>query len=57
MRFLGIVDTCDLGALYLRLIADGHEVRVFISDKQCHGILAGMVERTDNWHDELSWIR
>jgi phosphoribosylamine--glycine ligase len=57
MRFLGIGDTCDLGALYLRLIADGHEVRVFISDKQCHGILAGMVERTDHWHDELSWIR
>jgi phosphoribosylamine--glycine ligase len=53
MRFLGIGDTCDLGALYLRLIADGHEVRVFISDKQCHGILAGMVERTDHWNDEL----
>ena len=27
MRFLGVTETCDLGALYLRLAADGHEVR------------------------------
>src|SRR4051812_26421378 len=27
MRFLGVTETCDLGALYLRLQAEGHEVR------------------------------
>ena len=28
MRFLGVTETCDLGALYLRLQAEGHEVRI-----------------------------
>jgi phosphoribosylamine--glycine ligase len=57
MRFLGIGDTCDLGALYLRLIEEGHEVRVSIANPLCHGTLAGLVARTANWRDELDWIR
>jgi hypothetical protein len=32
MRFLGIGDCCDLGAVYLHLIEEGHEVKVFIGN-------------------------
>ncbi len=57
MRFLGIGDYCDLNSLYLRLREDGHEVKVSISEKLCHGTLAGLVERTEDWGEDLPWIR
>jgi phosphoribosylamine---glycine ligase len=57
MRFLGVGDYCDLASLYLRLAAEGHEVKVSISEPQCHGTLAGMVSRTTDWESELPWIR
>ena len=57
MRFLGVGDSCDLGALYLRLLADGHEVKVFVGDPMCRGTLAGMVEHTTDWSAELDWIQ
>ena len=57
MRFLGLGDSCDLGALYLRLKEEGHEVKVDIAEPLCHGTLAGMVERTADWRAELEWIR
>ncbi|MFL6796737.1 MAG: hypothetical protein ACJ8F3_04925 [Xanthobacteraceae bacterium] len=57
MRFLGIGDCCDLGALYLRLLEEGHEVKVSIAHPLCHGTLAGMVEHTADWRAELAWIR
>ena len=57
MRFLGIGDYCDLSALYLRLAAEGHEVRVSISEPRCHGTLAGMVSRTEDWEADLPWVR
>jgi phosphoribosylamine--glycine ligase len=56
MRFLGIGDYCDLAALYLRLIEEGHEVRVSIANPLCRGTLAGMVEQTPQWEGELDWI-
>jgi phosphoribosylamine--glycine ligase len=57
MRFLGVTETCDLGALYMRLLADGHEVRVSVSEALAQGTLAGLVPRTEDWRQELDWIR
>jgi phosphoribosylamine--glycine ligase len=57
MRFLGIGDSCDLGALYLQLIAAGHDVRVCTAEPLCHGTLAGLVSRSDDWRADLEWIR
>ena len=57
MRFLGIGDYCDLAALYVRLLKEGHEVKIFIGNPLCHGTLAGLVERTIDWRSELDWIR
>jgi phosphoribosylamine---glycine ligase len=57
MRFLGIGDACDLGALYLRLVDDGHAVKVAIANPLCRGTLAGMVAQVEDWRAELNWIR
>jgi phosphoribosylamine--glycine ligase len=57
MRFLGIGDSCDLGALYLRLLGEGHEVKVHIANPLCHGTLAGMVPRVDDWKAERDWLK
>ncbi|HEX6374202.1 MAG TPA: hypothetical protein VFZ91_00615 [Allosphingosinicella sp.] len=56
MRFLGVSETCDLGSLYMRLVADGHEVRVFIEDEGARGTMAGLVPRTEDWRAELDWL-
>ena len=57
MRFIGVGDYCDLGALYLRLIEEGHEVKVSIANPLCRGTLAGMVEQVADWRSELPWLR
>jgi phosphoribosylamine---glycine ligase len=57
MRFLGIGDHCDLSSLYLRLLREGHQVKVYISNPLCRDTLAGLVEHTDDWQAELSWTR
>jgi phosphoribosylamine--glycine ligase len=57
MRFLGVTETCDLGALYLRLQADGHEVKVAVAEPLAEGTLSGMIPRSLNWEAELDWVR
>src|ERR1700691_6039295 len=57
MRFLGIGDYCDLSALYLRLLAEGHEVKIYIDNPLCRTTLAGLVAQTADWRAELDWIR
>jgi phosphoribosylamine--glycine ligase len=57
MRFLGIGDFCDLSSLYMRLLEEGHEVKVYISNPLCQGTVAGLVPHTRDWRDELAWLR
>jgi phosphoribosylamine--glycine ligase len=57
MRILGIGDYNELGSIYLRLLAEGHEVRVYIAEDGAHDVLGGMVTRTASWEAELPWIR
>jgi phosphoribosylamine---glycine ligase len=56
MRVLGVTETCDLGSLYMRLLAEGHEVKVFIEDEGARGTMAGLVPRTEDWRSELEWV-
>ena len=57
MRFLGIGDYCDLGALYLRLIEEGHEVKVSIGNPLCSGHAGGSGgAKSLDWRRELDWI-
>ncbi|MEO7826221.1 MAG: hypothetical protein ABIR60_03700 [Allosphingosinicella sp.] len=56
MRFLGVTETCDLGSLYMRLVAEGHEVKVFVGDEDARGTMAGLVPRTADWRSELEWV-
>ena len=57
MRVLGIGNYCDLAALYLRLSAEGHEVKVFIDAPLCQNILNGMIAKTNDWRSELQWVK
>ena len=57
MRVLGVTETCDLGAVYLALLAEGHEVKVSISEPLARGTLAGLCPHTEDWRAELAWVR
>jgi phosphoribosylamine--glycine ligase len=57
MRFLGIGDAADLGSLYLRLAADGHDVKIYIDNPSCRDTLLGLIPQVENWQAELTWIR
>ena len=57
MRILGIGEYCDLGDMYYRLAAAGHEVRVFIEDRASQDVFGGMLELCADWQQELGWVR
>ena len=57
MRFLGIGKDNDLGSLYLRLMQAGHAVKVHIENPESFQTLGGLVDRVEDWRDELEWVR
>ena len=57
MHILGITEYHCLGDLYWRLQQQGHQVRVYVGECESHALFAGMVNRCDDWRQELSWIR
>ena len=56
MRVLGIGARADLGALYLALMREGHEVRVHAADPAYAGAFAGLVHLVPDWRAELGWV-
>lgn len=57
MKFLGIGEYCDLGELYRRLEAAGHEVRVYVESPDAQDVFGGMLRFTADWRSELDWVR
>ena len=57
MRFLGVTETCDLGALYLRLQEEGHDVRIAVSEPYAQGTMAGLIPRVEDWRACIEWVR
>jgi phosphoribosylamine--glycine ligase len=57
MRFLGIGEHNQLGALYLGLKESGHEVRVVVEVSRARDILKGMVLQIKNRARGLEWAR
>jgi phosphoribosylamine--glycine ligase len=43
--------------MYLGLRRAGHQVRTYIEDPRWRGILRGFIELTEDWHNELDWLR
>jgi phosphoribosylamine--glycine ligase len=57
MRFLGIGDYNDLGAMYYGLARRGHEVRVCVANPDYRDVYGGMLDFTSDWQAELGWLR
>ncbi|MCC2658111.1 MAG: phosphoribosylglycinamide synthetase [Panacagrimonas sp.] len=58
MRVLGVGDDHSLAALYLRLIEEGHALRVSVAHAESQDVMAGLVERCGaDWRAQLPWIR
>jgi phosphoribosylamine--glycine ligase len=42
--------------MYLRLIAEGHDVRASVSEPLANGTMAGLIPRSEDWRDDLEWV-
>ena len=56
MRILGIGPRVYLGDLYLSLMREGHEVRVFAEDPPEERAFGGIIEPVADWRAELDWV-
>lgn len=56
MRILFISDDLLAGNLALLMQQEGHEVKIYIRDPGRHNNLKSVINRVDNWRDELDWV-
>ncbi len=56
MRFLGVGDCIELSDLYVSLMREGHDVRVFAGDPAHRGAMGGLILPVPDWRAELPWV-
>jgi phosphoribosylamine---glycine ligase len=56
MKVLFISQELIGSGLCLRLLRDGHDIKLYIRDKARIECLTGIVPKTDDWKNELSWV-
>jgi phosphoribosylamine--glycine ligase len=55
MRILGISGDFSMGDLCFRLKAEGHDVRIFVADKNIKAYI-GMLRQSTSWRKDLKWV-
>lgn len=56
MRFLFVSTDLIAGNLANLLVQEGHEVRLFVEERDRRKNFSGMVEQTEDWKKELPWV-
>lgn len=56
MRVLAVGHRVYLGDVYINLMREGHEVRVFASDPPELCAFGGIIDLVHDWRDELAWV-
>lgn len=56
MNILMVSNDLSAGDLCIRLMKEGHDVKVFISDKRQAVDLEGMIVKVRDWKRELRWV-
>ena len=56
MRILAVGSRIYLGDLYLSLMREGHEVRVFAADPPERRAFGGLITPVEDWRAQLPWV-
>jgi phosphoribosylamine--glycine ligase len=56
VKVLGIGNYDDLGSIYLRLVAEGHDVRVHVAAEDSRDVLVGLLAFEPDLHAGLAWV-